>query len=513
MKLKNILLALIGNFILFFSIYAQDNYKITEVPTEFTILAIQNEIAFNENWSIFQEAFKDTNIKLKGINSKNISDEMQAFNLAVTFDELPDIISLSQADKLEELGMRGGMLPLNDLIDKHAPNIKKFFEKYPRYKKDAIAADGNIYFIPDYYDWYVMKAAQGLYIRKDWLEKLNLEIPNTMEDFYNVLKAFKTQDPNGNGKNDEIPYFERSTEFVEKELIGLFGAEISFYIDENNKVQFGPTQERFKEAILEITKWYSEGLIDQEIFVRGFQTRDYILRNNLGGATFDWFSSTSSYNSDSSLKEQIKDFEFIPIDPPLYRGKRYAPDARPTYLGGWGITSSAKDPVSIIKYFDYWFSEKGYELSNWGIEGDTFLRYKDGRKYFTDKIIQAKNKTPLEALRDEGIQFRIGGMQDYNYEKAWSDPEANKWMERYTREGFLIEPMPTLKYTLEESEKLQTIKIELDSLVKDMCHKWILGVVNFNDTYDEFLMKLKTLGLSEAIQINQAAYNRFILQD
>lgn len=510
MRLKKLLLILMGSFILTLSINAQNNYKITETPTEFTILAIHNELTFNDNWSIFQEAFKDTNIKLKSINSKNISDEIQAFNLAITFGELPDIISLSQSDKLEELGMRGGMLPLNDLIDKYAPNIKAFFEKYPRYKKDALAADGNIYFIPDYYDWYTMKASQGLYIRKDWLNKLNLKTPNTMEEFYNVLKAFKTQDPNGNGLADEIPYFERSSEFVEKELLGLFGAEISFYVD-GNKVKFGPTQERFKEAIKEVIKWYQDGLIDQEIFTRGFQTRDYILKNNLGGATFDWFSSTSSYNT--ALKNEVANFEFMAIDPPLYAGKRYAPDARPTYLGGWGITKSAKNPVAIIKYFDYWFSPKGYELANWGVEGDTFLRDIDGNKYFTKKVMKDKNKTPLQVLRNEGVQFRIGGPQDYEYEKAWGEPDAIFWMKRYTQEGFLVEPMPTLKYTLEESERIHILKTKLDALVKDTCQRWILGADDFETTYDDFLKKLNRLGLNEAIQINQKAYDRFMAQD
>lgn len=86
-------------------------------------------------------------------------------------------------------------------------------------------------------------------------------------------------------------------------------------------------------------------------------------------------------------------------------------------------------------------------------------------------------------------------------------------MERYSREGFLIEPMPTLKYTLEESERLQGIKLEIDNLVKDMCRKWILGVEDFNSTYDNFLITLKRIGLDEAIEINQNAYNRFILQD
>ena len=488
---------------------AEENMQITKKPKEVTILAIQNGRVFDENWSVFKEAFKDTNIKLKGVGSKNQTDEIQAFNLAVASGDLPDIISLAYPEKLEDLGMQGGMIPLNDLIDKYAPNIKAFFEKYPRYKKDAVAADGNIYFIPDYYDWYAMKAAQGLFIRKDWLKKLNLPVPDTMEDYYKVLKAFKTQDPNGNGIADEVPYFERSAEFAEKELLGLFGAEIGFYVD-GDTVKFGPTQPRFKEAMKEIIKWYKEGLIDQEIFTRGFQARDYMLRNDIGGSTFDWFSSTQSYNKDEGLKKKVKDFEFVVIAPPLYKGKRYAPDARPTYLGGWGITASAKDPVAVIKYFDYWFSPKGYQLANWGIEGDTFKRDKDGHKYFTDKVMKANGKTPLQALRDEGVQFRIGGPQDYEYEKAWGDPQASEWMEWYTKEGFIVEPMPNLKYTSAENKKMQKITTQLDMTVKEMCQKWILGAADFDSTYDDFVKRLNSIGLQEALKIDQTAYDRFM---
>lgn len=489
----------------------EGKYQITKKPREVSILAIQNGKVFDENWSIFQEAYKDTNIKLVSASSKNLSDEVQAFNLTVASGKLPDIISLAYPERLEDLGMQGGMIPLNDLIDKHAPNIKAFFEKYPRYKKDAVAADGNIYLIPGFYDWYRMKASQGLYIRKDWLNKLNLPVPNTMEEFYQTLKAFKEKDPNGNGIQDEVPYFERTIEYAEKELVGLFGAHTGFYVD-GNEVKYGPTQERFKEAMREVIKWYKEGLIDQEIFTRGFQARDYMLRNDLGGCTFDWFSSTTSYNTDPKLKEKIKDFEFVAIAPPLYKDKRYAPDGRTTNLGGWGISVTAKNPVEIIKYFDYWFSEKGNELANWGIEGDTFKRDENGKKYFTDKVMKAENKTPLQVLRDEGVQFRMGMAQDYEYEKAWADPQASEWMEWYTKEGFIVEPMPTVKYTTKENKKFQKIKSQLDMTVKEMCQKWILGSADFDATYDEFVERLNSVGLKEATEINQKAYERFMAQ-
>lgn len=488
----------------------ENNYKITEKPVTLKFLGIQAGAVFDENYPVFKEAFKDTNVKLESAISKNSTDINQAFNLAVASGDLPDIISYGQTDKLEALGMDGGLVPLNGLIEKYAPNIKAFFEKYPRYRKDAVSADGNIYFIPDYYDWYNLRASQGLYIRKDWLDKLGLEVPKTMEELYNVLKAFKTQDPNGNGLADEIPYFDRIASTVDKELLGFFGAQTGFYADENGKVYFGPTKPIFKEAMKEVIKWYKEGLIDPEIFTRGFQSRDYALRNNLGGATFDWFASTSSYNNDPSIKEKNPEFEFIVIEPPMYNGKQYAPDARPTFEGGWAIGATTEDHVVVMKYFDYWFSEKGFTISNWGLEGDTFVYDENGEKVFTDKVMNNPGKTPLQVLRDEGAQFAMGTLQDYKYEKGMSDPEAMKWAELYTQKGYIVDPFPTLKYTQEEQKKIQRIKPHIERIVEEMSQKWILGAEDFDSTYDTFIENLNKAGLQELLEINQKAYDRFM---
>ena len=88
MKNKNILSTIFGCIACATIINVQGEYQITPKPTEVTILAIQNGKVFDENWSVFQEAFKDTNIKLKGVGSKNQTDEIQAFNLAVASGDL-----------------------------------------------------------------------------------------------------------------------------------------------------------------------------------------------------------------------------------------------------------------------------------------------------------------------------------------------------------------------------------------------------------------------------------------
>ena len=129
--------------------------------------------------------------------------------------------------------------------------------------------------------------------------------------------------------------------------------------------------------------------------------------------------------------------------------------------------------------------------------GPTTERFKEenGKKKFTDTVMKADGKTSL---------------QDYEYEKAWENLKASEWAEMYMQNGYIVDPMPTLKYTKEENRKIQKINSQLNMAVKEMNQKWILGAVDFNKTYDEFLNRLNEIGLKEAIDINQKAYDRFI---
>ena len=174
---------------------------ITKDPREATIFAIFQGKAIDGELPVFKKAFEETNIKL-------VSD-------------------------FENLGMEGGLIPLEDLIDKYAPNLKKFFEENPRYKKDAIAADGHIYIIPNYNDYFNLKTTQGYYIRKDWLKKLNLKEPKTVDELYKTLVAFRDKDPNGNGKKDEVPLFLRGniTRKIMMGLADIFKVSVVWYDD------------------------------------------------------------------------------------------------------------------------------------------------------------------------------------------------------------------------------------------------------------------------------------------
>ena len=485
-------------------------YLITEKETELSIFAMDSGKALNTEWPIFKKATEMTNIRLKNVASQNQTNQTEAYNLLVSSGQLPDIVSYMDTAVLERLGMEGGLVPLEDLIEKYAPNIKKFWEQNPRYKKDAIAADGHIYVIPNYYDYFNSMPSTGYFIRKDWLEKLNLKEPETTEELYNVLTAFRDKDPNGNGKKDEIPFFFRSESPKDtiRLLVDVFKARTFWYEDSAGKIKFGAVQPEFREAIKNIAQWYKEGLIDKEIFTRGLVSRDYMLSNNIGGYTNDWFGSTASYNE--KLGKNIPDFDLAFIAPPKYKNNNQTYQARTTEYGAWGISSKSKKVIEAIKYFDFWYNEEGRRLWNYGIEGSEWV-LKDEKPLFTDKVLNnTEGKTALQVLKETGAQFRLGVAQDAEYERQWYPKEAVEAIDTYIKNNYVHELLPSLKYTKEEAEDFSKINTQLNAYVEEMSQKWIMGVSDVDKDWEEYIKRIEQIGLKKAEQIQQKAYDRFM---
>ena len=161
---------------------------------------------YKEDWPVEQQAREWTNVHLKGVTvgTNMRTDEntgrTEALNLMLASGNIPDIVGSSRIkDFVNQYGPEGAFLPLNDLIHEHAPNLRKFFEEKPHIKSAISAADGNMYYIPYLPDG---KYGRAYWIRTDWLNKLGLEVPQTVEEFEATLRTFKTMDPNGNGEAD-----------------------------------------------------------------------------------------------------------------------------------------------------------------------------------------------------------------------------------------------------------------------------------------------------------------------
>ena len=139
---------------------------------------------------------------------------------------------------------------MNELIDSYAPNLKRIIESDPDVKKQIALDDGTIYMFPLLkLDALKLNATSGLIMRQDWLDKLNLKVPTNIDEWYTVLKAFKEQDPNGNGKPDELPFtgnWGPGNLTKLHDFAAAFGVIGGFQMN-GDKVEFGPIQPGYRD--------------------------------------------------------------------------------------------------------------------------------------------------------------------------------------------------------------------------------------------------------------------------
>ena len=483
---------------------------IVDEPTTFSIFLNFNNMPFDSSWPVWQELAKRTNISFQSVISQSNSNEDEAYNLMLSSGNLADVIGYVSAADLEKLGRDGGLIPLNDLIDEYAPNIKAMMESDPAFRQYATSTDGNIYFIPKN---QVMNNAEFWFIRADWLDKLGLEVPTTVDELYDVLTAFRNEDPNGNGLKDEIPLFDRAGWKMPDEYLYLWDTSIEFYV-RDGKITYEPLEENFKTGVTNLIKWYREGLIDPEIFTRGPKSRDTLLAADLGGCTHDWISAVS-YNG--SLDKDIPGFKMIGIAPPADQNG-VVKERTMRYPGvGWGISSQCEDPVTVIKFMDYLFTDEGSALMNWGIEGESYYVDENGEFQFYDYVLNSE-QTATGYLRSIGAIYRVGMNQTGEYELAATNQEGVDVIELYEAhpEWYDNSQPPyadgklDMKYFSEDETRYERIMSQIEPYVQEKLQSWILGTSDFEADYDSFISELHKRGIDEAIEINQRAYDFYI---
>jgi putative aldouronate transport system substrate-binding protein len=489
---------------------AQEDYKIVDEPLTLDIFFhFRDKYVYRNDWPVEIAAAEATGIHLNGVASLATTDSHEAFNLMIASGDLPDIVGGGTLKaEFNQYGMEGAFVPLNDLIAEHAPNIKAFFDAHPDLWKAIAAPDGNVYYIPYLPDG---KFGRGYFIRYDWLAKLGLEPPDNVEELHAVLTAFRDQDPNGNGKQDEIPYFNRDWEELIR-LVTLWDGRSSgsdtyhdFYV-EDGEVRHPYAEENYRVGMRNLAQWYAEGLIDPEIFTRGARSREVLLGNDLGGMTHDWFASTASYNA--ALEDEVPGLDLRAMIPPAsVSGRRLEEHSRiPVKPDGWAISFTNEHPVETIKYFDFYFTDLGKRLSNFGVEGQQYDLV-DGKAIYKPEVLNAK--APVNAQMWEiGAQIPRGYPQDYAYEIQWTSPEAQEGIDLYEKGDYIIDNFLGVSFNEEEKAVYDKYWNSILTYMLERQQAWILGAEDIDASWDSYLAELDNLGFGEVMEVMNSAYQR-----
>ncbi|MEG1441422.1 MAG: extracellular solute-binding protein [Oscillospiraceae bacterium] len=494
--------------------------------TENTMPITEEEITLNvwmENMSqgymksyndmkAFEELRKRTGIKLNFIHPTGKTENQLELLLAA--NDYPDIV-FSQKSKTSSIQAEiGAAVRLNEYIDAYAPNINKVFNEHADYKKQFSLVDDDVIKIQKITDDQRFLCYDGYFIRMDWLDKVGLGIPQTIDEWYNVLKAFKNTDLNGNGKHDEVPF---STYFFTFEETFSTAFDIPKYeyfkVPGENKITHAVLAPRFKEYLTTMHKWYSEGLINPNFLNTNTGELDAILENDQLGAVY-----CDNNNLMPRYMQTKPEMRLVAVPYPMNeKGIRYYPNNNIKMMvrnEGAIITKNCKYVKEAVRFFDYLFSEEGQTLMNWGIEGESYTVDKDGKKKYTDLILNNPDKkTPPEAICKYMTNTGFVGVQQYEAGLALEEnlpPDIKKVKNDSVNMAMATEktlkPLPP-KFTTEEVNQISQKESEIDSYINDMIAKFILGVEPL-EKFDAFVQTTKEMGIDEVISVYQTAYER-----
>lgn len=468
----------------------------------------------SQEWNdlmLWTEYEKMTNIKIKWTTVQN--DQLaERRNLMMTSKEYPEILFANAMPPTDILkyGQQGVLQPLNEYIDKYAPNFKQLMEKYPIIEQGLTMADGNIYSFPTFYDpeFLGLRIGGTPWINKELLDSLGLEDPTTIDQFYEVLKAFKAKDSkiipwgSAGGIGSMVNY-----------LRGSFGLNnhgtANVYLDldpTSNELRFNPTTENYKQLLMYLNKLYSEGLIDPDIFTVT-QQEVYAKAGEGNYGLIHSVDPQTLWNLDYYVGANVLEGpggRFLPLSSPLGN------------IGQFMITDKNKNPEASVRWMDYFYSDEGSKMFFMGFEGLTYEEDENGKLVYTEHITNHPDGINLDQAVSLYLMWPGGNYPGFVREQFFQGAESKPTTRAKAEKAlpYAIDQQdiwPRFNYTLEENDQLTAILTDLDTYITEMRDNFIAGKVSF-DKWDDYVKTLEKMGLKQYMEINKAAYERFANQ-
>ena len=468
-----------------------------EVVT-FTALATYR----NETYSYLDSTAFTATLEKAGINFEITSVSGSAwdeqYRLKLAGGDYPDVF-IDSIDAEWYGAQEGILLPLEDLFEEYAPNLCAALDKYDGW--DIVDySDGHIYNIPTI---GTPSPRDGmLWVNQTWLENLGLEVPQSFDEIYEVLKAFKEGDPNGNGDTeDEIPLVCYDTQgngctFMQFTNYSpyKFNIEFRIIIDDDGTVRFLPMTEEFKELIEYCTTLYQEGLMNEDAFTITSEDQNALVSSTDTVGMF--FASNCA-----GVAGADKAFDWVLVEPwcdSVEIGNVVSRNV-------WCITDHCQQPELIIEWVDQFFTEEGAILAQLGVKGETYDVNEDGDWYW------------LESEDVSGYFIRntlVGGVptcpSDFvEYCDAGSDAVTvyvKEQMDKAALHGNLVNPQ--LPFTNDDLQLGLPIMIDVNSYFPQYMAQVMNGTLDLGESWDDFQAELISMGAPTLEEVLQGCYDR-----
>lgn len=476
------------------------------------------------NRTIFKRLQEKTNVEIEwtAIQSDQWGDKI-SLNMANT-DTLTDFVfsaGFGDSDLLKYAD-QGIIIPLEEYIDAYMPNLSAVFEKYPEYRNMCMDSEGHIWALP----WIeqlgsektaIQTVGNMSFINKKWLDFLGLEIPTTVEEFEQVLLAFRDHaselqaEFNIDGSIIPMSCILNDGDQDPSIIINGFGEGYGdadkgrhIAVTDDLKVICSATQQGYKDGITWLHSLYEEGLIDPEAFTQEWST--YVSKGKSGryGVCFSW---------DVANIDNLEDW--VPL-PALTADTRNITPQNGSFTSGFDrgrcvVTAVAENPALVCAWLDQMYDPFQSPQNNWGTYGedDEFDIFELGENENGEEMLKHAplgDASPVEVREAESVGGPLAILDEYYgvYVTCPDDAQYRlDWIEEYYTPDMNTKYVyPNVFMSQEDTEELSNLQADIQKTINAKKSDWIMN--GFTDAdWDQYLKDLDAYGLEDYLSIFQ----------
>ncbi|MFC3343314.1 extracellular solute-binding protein [Paenibacillus abyssi] len=294
-------------------------------------------------------------------------------NMIMASGNYPDLINVINNVWVSNYVKQDALMPLDDLIDRYGPALK---EAIPEEAWDKVRFNGSIYAVPSINE---VKGVEIMYARKDWLDKLGLQPPQTLEEYYEVIKAFTLNDPDGNGLDDTIGLLMTENLGRSAPFFGAYGVQLGQWTERDGRLVYSDILPETKEALAYLNTLYEEGLLDPEFPInRNKSLEQKIVSGKVGLYSATWYDTRGPI---ALNKSRDPNAEWIPLAYPTGpKGHKGVYD-RPIVRQYSVIPANSNQAPAVIKFLNF-IAGEGQQQLKLGFENEVWQR--DNEKIITN---------------------------------------------------------------------------------------------------------------------------------
>ncbi|UQZ83463.1 Lipoprotein LipO precursor [Paenibacillus konkukensis] len=323
----------------------------------------------NNRWTKWIQANAPVDVEFVAIPRNEYAQKLNALFAA---GDAPDLILEYDPAYQAQLYNTKQIMPLDDLIQ-YAPNYKQILDANPALRKAGTYPDGKLYVIGNPRP---VEPLDYLLIRRDWLSKLGLAMPATLDDFYNVLKAFKEKDPDGNGKDDTFGMNLSQRGQVAVHM--MFGNRLDKFEkhpwvkDQQGNLEFG--WDNLQAAVAFQKKLYDNGLVSKDYLTddKGQKADQDFINGKLG------VYSGYDQNTLKKFRAANPDADLVPMPLPTTTFGSFSAQISPPFSNFTMINKNAKNPKAVMEFINFMLTPEAKTMFWFGVENQNYAIAEDG---------------------------------------------------------------------------------------------------------------------------------------